>query len=217
MKYLLFFFCLLFTSQLYGQRNKNARTNYFLHVQGGFLLDNSFDIPYKGFNLVNVGWSRSKKNTLQSVQLELIASNVKKERISNNTVVGVYEGKRRSIELIYNYSFGLTEKVTNGFYIGPSASLIVNSNAIIPLTSSAFPIEDICFCFGAGVNTGYNWKLNKSTMLGISTRITLVDIGWVRTEHKIPNLTPRQRISSKFGADFIRDQFQLMIGLNFQL
>lgn len=214
MKYLLFFFCLLFTSQLYGQRNKYARTNYFLHVQGGILLGNSFDIPYRGFNLVNVGWSKSKNNTLQSVQLELIGFNVEKEK--NVAVPEDYRSRRRSMELIYNYSFALTQEVRDGFFIGPSASLIINSNATGP-SASTILIEEICLCFGAGMNTGYNWKLNKSTMLGISTRITLVDIGWLRTYIKNPTFPQPYRISSEFETNFIREQFQLMIGLNFQL
>ena len=54
-------------------------------------------------------------------------------------------------------------------------------------------------------------------MLSISSRITLLDLGWQRNRNLNPTLTRSQQRSSKFQADFIRNQFQLNIGLNFKI
>ena len=111
-------------------------------MQGGFLFDHTFDDEpffdktYTGFNLINLGWSKIKNNTQRSFQLELIGFKVDKIKFRIDTVNIIevpeplygFEGIRRSVELVYNHSFGLSEDISNGFFIGPSGSLIVNFN-----------------------------------------------------------------------------------------
>lgn len=195
------------------------KPDYLLHAQGGFLMDKSFDKTYKGFNLLNVGVSRLKNNKLQSLQLEMIRFKVEDITFLSGFSYPVrgYTGEHKSTELIYNHSLGLTRDIKNGFYVGPSVSIIFNSNLILPATTASFPVEEVCFCIGGGVHAGYNWSLSKSIMLSVSTRITLIDIGWLRTEVRDPNRTLKQQRSSKAHTDFLRPQYPLMIGLNFIL
>jgi len=226
MKYFLLAFCLIFTAQVFGQRKKKRRVKpkTFLHFQGGYMFDNSLNFPYRGFNIVNLGWSKLKDKTQRSIELELIGYNVKKalfiiDDFNNFPPFAVrgFTGKRRSVELIYNHSFGLGEEITDGFFVGPSGSLIFNSLTTTPLSSAAFPTREICLCIGVGMNTGYNWSLNKKTMLRFSTRISFVDFGWERTRVSNPNFDVRQQRTSKFKTDFLRNQFQVMVGLNFKI
>ena len=227
MKYLLLVFCLLFTAQVFGQRKKKRRVKpkTFLHFQGGYMFDNSLNFPYRGFNIVNLGWSKLKDKTQRSIELELIGYNVKKailliDDFNNLPPIDTrgFTGKRRSVELIYNHSFGLGEEITDGFFLGPSGSLIFNSLTTAPLGSSVFPTREICLCIGVGMNAGYNWSINKKNMLRFSTRISFVDLGWERTRVSNPSFQTvrRQRINS-FKTDFLRNQFQVMVGLNFKI
>ena len=217
MKYLLLSCCLLFTFQVSAQGKKKSKSQNLFHIQGGFLLDNSFEKSFTGFNLLNIGLSKVKNNKLRSFQLELIGFEVSEQTISNNTIIAGYSGRRLSAEVIYNYSFALSNNVLNGFFYGPSASFIVNSNLITPKTSASFPFEEICYCLGIGVNSGYNWSIGSSKMLSLATRITLLDVGLKNNNISNPILTEREQILSKFSADFLRDQFQLMVGLNFNI
>jgi len=221
MKYFLFAFCLLFTTQVFGQRKKRKKPQKFFHAQAAFFADNSFELQYRGFNFLNLGFSKVKNNRQRRLSLELIGFDVKKEKtiITRNFISPIrgFTGKRRSAELIYDYSFALSEKITDGFFVGPSASIGYNALKTIPLTTAQFPTSINCFCFGLGFNTGYNWSLNKKTMLTISTRITLLDTGWERMRVKNPAWTVRQQRSSSFKFDFIRPQFPLMVGINFKL
>ena len=127
-----------------------------------------------------------------------------------------FERQRKSIELIYNHSLSLSKDI-GGFYIGPSGSIIINSNISTPVFSGAFPNKVVCFCLGVGLNSGYNWALNENLVLGISTRFTLLDIGMVRDEVQNPILTLNQRSSTEFEADLIRKQYQLMIAVKIKI
>lgn len=224
-------FCLLFTSQAYsqkkGKRKKKDKPKSYLNIQGGLLSSKTFDQNYTGFNLVNLGFSKIKKNKQQSLQLELIGYKVN-DIITRTTtsldstfiIEEILQGsnnKRRSIELLYNYSFGLTDDITDGFFMGPSASLIYNSNQTSPGSTAQFPIRENCLCLGIGMNTGYNVTLNKNLMLTISSRVTLLDIGWGTTQILNPGFTTSQQRTNKFQTDFLRNQFQLNIGLNFKI
>ena len=234
MRYLLLVFCLLFSSQVYGQkkgkRKGKVKAKQLLSIQGGLLIDHTFNEPmfdktYTGFNLINLGWSKIKNNTQRSFQLELIGFKADEISVRTDTIdnfiltmpTSGFDGKRRSIELLYNHSFGLTEDIANGFFMGPSGSLIFNKTQTIPLVSAQFPSDQFCLCLGLGTNAGYNWSINKNLMLSISSRVTLLDIGWQRTKNEIPGRDPRQTTSSKFQTDFLRRQFQVNIGLNFKI
>lgn len=221
MRYFLFFFCLLFTTQLFGQRKKRVKPKKFFHVQSAFLIDNSFELQYRGFNFLNLGFSKVKNNTQRSLSLELIAFEVIKSttlvRRNITEPLSGSKGRRLSAELVYNYSFALNEKITDGFFAGPSASFGYNALKTTPITTAQFPTSNNCLCLGLGMNTGYNWSLNKKTMLTISTRITLIDIGYLRTRVQNPAWTVRQQRSSGLKTDFIRGQFPLMVGMNFKL
>ncbi len=233
MRYLLLVFCLLFSSQVYGQkkgkRKGKVKAKQFLSIQGGLLIDHTFneamsDKTYTGFNLVNLGWSKIKNNTQRSLQLELIGYNVNEKRTRVDTIgnmefdriLGGFDGKRRSIELLYNHSFGLTEDIANGFFMGPSGSLNFNYNKTVPVIGGNIESK-FCLCLGVGMNTGYNVSLNKNLMLSISSRVTLLDLGWQRIQREITGIDIRNSTKSKFHADFLRNQFQLNIGLNFKI
>jgi len=228
MRYLLLALCLLFTSQVYGQkkgkRKRKVKSTYFLNVQGGLLVDKPFDLTYTGFNLVNLGYSKIKNNTQRSLQLELLGYNISQLTTRIDTFMNVVieepisgsGTKRRSIELLYNYSFGLTD-IMNGFFIGPSGSLVYNYIEKIPVTTAQFPVSQPCLCLGMGMNIGYNASINKNLMLSISSRFTLLDIGWEWKRVRNPSITVQDQRISKFQADLIRNQFQLNIGLNFKI
>lgn len=224
MKYFLLAFCLLFTFQVFGQRKKKRRVKpkTFLHVQGGYMFDKSLNFPYRGFNMINLGWSKLKDKRQQSIELELMGYKVKKavyliDDFNNRSYpLSGFDGIRLSAELLYNYSFGLGEKITDGFFIGPSGSLNFNLLRTVPLIAT-FPNNNICLCLGMGTNAGYNWSLNKKTMLRFSTRMTLVDVGWQRNRIENPAFSRKQQRTNKFKTDFLRNQFQIMVGINFKI
>lgn len=221
---MLYTFCLLLTTQLYGQRKKNKKPEKFFQVQFGYLVATGFDKTYTGFNAINIGLSKQKNKRIQSLELELIRFDIE------NIILPPFipdpslppppprgsKRERRSLEVIYNYSFILSQK-KDGFYLGPSGSFVINSNEIIPFTLIVFPTQQICFCIGAGFNSGYNWRLGKKVILGVSTRITLMDFGLLSEEIRNPVFLPIQRRNTRFSVDFLRPQYQLELGMKFKI
>ena len=222
LKYLfLFSITILISLQSYGQSIENLIVKNYLYGQAGYLIDNEKDKFYSGFNVLNIGWSRQKGNKLSAFEVELVEFEFTKDTSTviypnNQVIVHGFRKKRRSAEFIYNYSFLLSETV-NGFSFGPTASILFISNAKNPLSSIGFPNESICACAGLGANAAYYLRLSDGISVGLSTRISLMDIGWERVEEKNPVLTNEERVTSGFIVDFPRNQFQMMLGFRFKI
>ena len=155
---------------------------------------------------------------LQSIELEWIGFSTDKRVIrSDNDPWQGFTRERKSYELIYARTYVLFGDLNNGFYVGPTASLNINKNSIIPANSASFPSEETCYCVGIGVKANYSWSITEKLLLNVSTRITIIDLGRLRTEVKDPTLTIRQQRTNKFDANFLRKQFPLMIGVSFKL
>jgi len=92
-----------------------------------------------------------------------------------------------------------------------------NPNEIIPIITSGIPTQRICFCIGAGINTGYNWRLGKNVILSLSTRSILMDIWLLREEANNPVLPINQRRNTNFSVDLIRSEYQLELGVKFKI
>ena len=226
MKYFLLVFCLFFSSQVYGQekgkRKGDENIKQYLGLQGGLFFDKSFNQSYTGFNLINIGWSQIKNRTQRSIQLEFIGyKNLDLIRVfipsTNIEELRGFRYQRRSIELLYNHLFGLSSDVTNGFFIGPSGSMMFNSKHTFPSESRYTSSKEICLWFGVGMNAGYNWSIHKNIMLSVSTRVTLFHLGWQREDEMAPSTDTIVFRGISYPIAFLRDQFQLNIGLNFKI
>ena len=234
MKYFILFISMLFILPVYGQRKKSKKrskksekSEKFIHVRGGYLLDygdGNNRISYDGFNILNLGWSKANGKMLQSFEVELLGFEsgfiIKTPPMGNLSFADTgLDRQKRSLELIYSRLYTIGESdVTNTFSIGPTGSLLFNEDSIDPVIISSFPITNYCFCIGIGARANYNWRVSNRFMLSFSTRVTLLDFGWQRQRIDNPILTQRQRVmESGFGADFLRSQFQFMLGLNFRI
>ena len=210
--------CLLLSIQLFGQRKKKIKADNFITVQGGLLHDKHSDPSITGFNMINLGWSKAKDNVLQSIEMEWIGfSTDKRVIIRDNDPWQGFTRERKSYELIYARTYALFGDINNGFYVGPTASLNLNENSIIPATTADFPTQESCYCVGIGVKANYSWSITEKLFLNFSSRMTFIDIGWLRTQTKDPTLTIRQQRSDEFKTNFLRKQFPLMIGVSLKL
>jgi len=206
LKFLKTIFILAFcTSLVYGQ-DGDKKEETFIHLRSGFFLDDVNDKNYSGFNLVNFGWSNLKKKRIQSLEIEAIVINSKvysKDQIDQ---------RRRSLEHIYSHSF-LLSKGADGLILGPTASLFFYSDKFNPINSFLYPTHNIYATVGIGANAAYNWRIGKKIILDISSRITLLDIGINNRRVDNPILQERLRSLTEFHMDFIRPQYQLMLGV----
>jgi len=226
MRYLILAFSILFFLPLHGQRKKNKKSEHILHVRGGFISDFKTDeseLNYNGFNVLNFGWSKVKGNQLHGIEVEGFSfTEGFVEFIVTNMDTIITRGldrNRTTVELIYSRMYALNNNdITKGLFVGPTGSILYNRDENIPAVTTAFPIATDCFCIGLGARAGYNWRLLDRLMITFSTKATLLDIGWKRERVLNPILTKSQKIAEEgVNADFIRPQYQIMLGLNFRI
>jgi len=203
---IVFIFIFLLNFSLYAQQSNYSPDNY-AQIKFGYLIDGISNSNYKGFNAVNLGWSRHENKRIQNFEIELIRYKSQLE---------LYTRERKSIEAIYSYSIILS-KNKNGFYVGPVASIIATEIEIEPLTSSSFPIATSCFCSGLGLNSGFNWRLNDKLILGLSSRLTVFEFGLIGQHIENPVLPEELRTMSALHFDIIRKQYQLMLDIKFRI
>ena len=210
--------CILLCFPLFGQGKKKIKQEQYVHIQGAFFYDSNLDVDYTGFNLVNIGWTKYKAKRAQSLELEFIGFKADgDEIISPFGLIPESTRTKRSLELIYSRTYAILGTASNGFYIGPTASLNLNYDFIAPNTTGSFPINSISTNIGFGIKTGYNWKITKRILFNLSTRLTMFDTGLESLQIENPNLPIALQTSTSFQFDLIRDHFPLMFGFSYKL
>lgn len=204
MRYLFLLVTTIIAFQAHAQR-KSRHPEYFLKAQGGYFIDVNDYKNYKGFNIANIGWAKYQKGVLQEVDLEFSKYNLddKLERIS--------------LELSYNHLFTLTGDISHGVFMGPFASLMFLEKDNAPTIESYLSMKKTCYCLAIGAKLHYIFALNEYVYVNFASGLSLLDIGLLR-EYAYDFLDPTEfSINKKFHADFIRPQYQLMLGLNIKL
>ncbi|MBI1227005.1 MAG: hypothetical protein GC192_17370 [Bacteroidetes bacterium] len=213
MKHLLLSLFLLSSLCLYGQ--KKEKPVYFLKLQGALLYDVHPKNDYLGINLINLGRAKYYDGILRGLDLEFIRYNSGgQEKVEDYTK---WSKERTSFELEYYRSYPIIGGIENGFFIGPSASLLYSQSTFMPNNSTRKRTDEICECLGLGAKLDFFRKISKSVYLDIGTRFTLLDLGFQITQGYDPTLPKKSQRTKDFSADFLRSQFQLMVGVNFKL
>ena len=217
MRYAILFFCFSMTFNLFGQSRKSKRPIYFLKTQGGFLFDAHPNNTYKGFSIFNGGLLKHKNGVLQGFDLELIKYDSDTQKKTDGRRGYGWSREKESIELSYFRSYSVIGDIDKGLFVGGFASAGLSKDFFWPSASSRYKYEEKCLCFGLGIKLDYFFKLKKKIYLDVSTKITLVDFRLDREQRFDPRIPYVWQLDKAFNIDFLRNQFPLMIGLNFRL
>ncbi|MDA9773687.1 hypothetical protein N9B82_01910 [Saprospiraceae bacterium] len=200
------------------EKEKTERSSTFIKVQGGLLVDVHPQVSYIGFNQINIGLDRIKKNRYEGISLEFIGYEAEYETESDlSQFPTMWSKTRTSFELEYFRSLLHIGKGINGLYFGPTASLNFRNNVIEANTPSEFPFTDNYYGLGLGGKALYLVELTNRLSLNVGTKITVFDFGLSRYTNMNPNIPIVQQTSTIIDVDLPRSQFQLLLGLNFKL
>ena len=217
MRCLFLFIVTLIAFQAQAQR-KSRHPEYFLKAQGGYFIDINDYKNYKGFNIANIGWAKYQKGVLQEIDLEFTKYDLE---FSEYFAVYGYDfygrEKRTSLELSYNHLFALVGDIDHGLFAGPFTSLLYMKEHTFPIWWNTYPYENTCYCLAIGSKFNYVFALNKRLFVNVSSKVSMLDIGVLRSYVNNPIYPPDQNTTTKFSADFIRPQYQLMLGLSIKL
>ena len=217
MKYAILFLSLSITVNLIGQSQKSKKPKYFLKLQGGFLYDGHQNNSYKGFSLINLGWVKHQNNVLQGFDLELIKYNSDVQRKEGSRRGYGWNRDKISAELSYFWSYRMFGTLKNGLFAGGFGSLIWSTDFFLPSSNSRYKYEERSKCLGLGLKLDYVFQLKKLIYLNVSTKLTLFNTGLTEEQRFSPFSPLKFQNDKKFVADFLKNQFPLIIGLQFRL
>jgi len=204
------------------RRIKANQEDRYFQAQWGYFYETAGEKTYSGFDFLNLGFTKSKKNIQKNFELEYVGFTTITKVTSTNfmgreVVLSGEFRRRRSLEFIYGHIFLLSQNKPHGFFLGPTASLLLELDKIDPLASFSFVIKDWCACIGLGFKAGYDWEISKDMTMNLTTRLTLIDAGYLRTKLENPSVPLNLRFASSFTTRLLRKQFPLMIGVRFRI
>jgi len=218
MKYISLIICLGLALSAFGQRKKKSKTEKFISVQSGLLIDLHEQVDYMGLYQINLGFNSFKNNKLQSLSLDFIGYKSNYQlNFETGTNLTIWERNRKSFELEYFRSFFHKGKEMNGFFVGPTASAYFNQNTFLPYIPSQYKTQSNCFCVATGMRALYYIPITKKLQLNIATKLTIIDVGFERKRIFDPNLPIIEQSSNIFKFNLYRNQYQLLVGFNYNL
>ena len=196
--------------------------NRYFQAQWGYFYETAGEKLYSGFDILNLSLTKSKKNIQKSFEFEYVGfSTYTESSFRTNTgrkiIVDGEFRQRKSLEFIYGHVFLLSKNKPHGFFIGPTASLLLELDSKDPLISSTFEIKDWCACIGLGFKAGFDIEISEDMTMNLGTRLTLIDAGLLRTKIENPSIPLNLRSANSFTTRLLRKQFSIMVGVRFKV
>ncbi len=217
MKQLLILFFLFLSLDTFGQLRPSRGAIAIGKIQAGILYDQHETVDYLGPNILNMGWTTLRGDGISELDFEFVFY---QKSFSQTNLTGAdidWKRTRFSAEMQYFLSL-LTRGMGDAqFHLGPTASAFFHYNRWVSESDIDYPRGESCYCAGLGIKGVYLYEVSPNFYLNFSTKLGLVDLGIMEDRILNPILPPDVQVQRNFDLEFLRRQFQIMLGFNFSL